>query len=155
MALTKWSDYQANAPAKAQQLTQALMCIKGVGVNENYVLEADPVGGGLPIVTTPPIGSLQANAPVYSDHIGTPITTAAYVQIVASMAAQANFVSVFDSSGETLVLAIGAGGAEVNQFLIPPGGCDLPFLIPVGSRVSLKAITNNATTGYAVVNFLT
>jgi hypothetical protein len=185
MALTTWAAYQANNPEKAQQLTQVLLCIKGTGVNENYVLEADPATGGLPIVisqapieftlngadqavtqdtTTPSndrplpvksIGRTKANAPVRNNYVSTPVTTAAYVQLVAATTATAQKLQIFDSSGETLYLATGAAGAEVDQLMITPGGLEIEYAIAAGSRISIKAISANASVGEIVINFLT
>lgn len=75
------------------------------------------------------------------------VTTAAYVQMIASTAALINCLQIFDSSGQTLVLAVGGVGSEVNKLIIPPGGLDgcVPLTIPASSRVSLKALS--ATTG--------
>ena len=54
MALTTWTAFQTAHPEKSQQVAQNLMCVKGVGANEIYVLEADSSTGGLAVVTNPP-----------------------------------------------------------------------------------------------------
>ena len=82
----------------------------------------------------------------------TPVTTAAYVELVASTAYIVNHISVFDSSGQVLKLATGAAGAEVDAILIPPGGADLPFKIAAGTRLSIKAVSGNATSGEQDLN---
>lgn len=84
-----------------------------------------------------------------NDYGSTNVTTGAYVQIIASTAATSNLLEIFDSSGQTLVLAVGAAASEVDQFYINPGGNgQVPFLIPSGSRVSIKAVTATASAGY-------
>lgn len=84
-----------------------------------------------------------------NDYSTTSVTTAAYVQLIASTSAIANLLEIFDSSGQTLVLAIGAAAAEVDKFYINPGGNgQVPLNIPAGSRVSIKAVTATASAGY-------
>lgn len=99
-------------------------------------------------------GVLQSNAPVYNVYSSTNVTTAAYVQLVASTTAKTNSVRIFDSSGQSMILAVGGAGAEVIQLYVPAGGDSFPLTIPAGSRVSYKALTGNATTGYLIINFL-
>lgn len=90
-----------------------------------------------------------------NDYSGTPVTTAAYVQLVASLSATVSSLYIFDSSGQTLVLAVGGVGSEVDKFYIVPGGNGLINLsIPSGSRVSIKAVSANATVGEISVTFL-
>jgi hypothetical protein len=82
------------------------------------------------------------------------VTTAAYVQLVASTTLPTSSMEIFDSSGQTLKIAFGSAGNEVDQFQITPGGNErIPVLIPVGTRVSIKAISANATTGELDINF--
>jgi len=87
------------------------------------------------------------------DHT-TPVTTAAYTQLTASTAAAINEISIFDASGETLVLAFGAAGAEVDKIYIFPGGNGRePLSIPAGTRVSVKAVSANTTSGLLLINY--
>ena len=120
-----------------------------------------PVSGTV-IVTQATAANLQATVTAAgklsvglarNDYSITPVTTAAYVQLVASTAAITNLLEIFDSSGQTLVLAIGAAAAEVDKFYINPGGNgQVPLAIPAGSRISIKAVTANATAGYINLN---
>ncbi len=95
--------------------------------------------------------------PVRNDYSGTNVTTAAYVQLVAATSANTSRLQIFDSSGSALVVAFGAAASEVDQFYIPPGGA--PFtvdvFIPKGTRVSIKAVDANATSGQLLISFLT
>lgn len=101
-----------------------------------------------------------ANAPgrtkvnlVRNDYGTTPVTTAAYVQLIASTSAISNLCETFDSSGQTLVLAVGAVGSEIDQFYINPGGNgQVPLLIPIASRVSIKAVTATANVTGSYLN---
>lgn len=85
---------------------------------------------------------------VRNDYSSANVTTAAYTQLIASTADTTNYIYVFDSSGQTLFLAVGAAASEVNKFYIVPGGNGIVNLtIPSGSRVSVKAVSGNATAG--------
>lgn len=87
-------------------------------------------------------------------YTSTNVTTAAYTQLIASTSAAYNTVEIFDSSGQTLKLAIGGAGSEVDQFIIFPGGNGrLPFTVPSGSRISVKALSNTANVGEIDINF--
>ena len=99
-------------------------------------------------------GTVVANAPVYNDYTSTNITTGAYVQLVASTTNTINNIHIFDSSGQTMILAVGAPGSEVNQVYVQPGGDTFTLRIPAGSRISYKALTANATAGYLIMSFL-
>jgi hypothetical protein len=99
-------------------------------------------------------GKVIANAPVRNDYTSVNVTTAAYVQLVAALSLAATEVEIYDSSGRSLFLALGAAAAEVDQILIPFGGNGrIPLSIPAGTRVSIKAVSGNATTGEINVNF--
>lgn len=97
-------------------------------------------------------GSSKAIAPTYNDYVGSPVTTAAYVEIVASTGDAIRRLQIFDSSGETMILATGAIGAEVDLMYVFPGGIETLVAIPAGTRLSLKAKTANATAGYFAMN---
>ena len=91
---------------------------------------------------------------VRNDYTTTNVTTGAYVQLIASTAAAYNAIEIFDSSGQTLQLALGASGSEVNQFLIFPGGNGrIPYTIAAASRVSVKAVSGTANVGELSINF--
>lgn len=112
---------------------------------------AVPVSGS---VTTSPSGTAFANAPVQNVYSSTNVTTAAYVQLIASTSNAANRVDIFDSSGQAMILAVGGVGSEVIQYYVPPGGDAFSLKIPAGSRVAIKALTANATAGYILLNLL-
>lgn len=103
-----------------------------------------------------PSGRSRANAPARNVYSSVNVTTGAYVQLVASLASTANLVEIFDSSGQTMALAVGAAASEVQQFYIFPGGNGQVSLnIPSGSRVSIIAISGTAAVGEIDVNFYT
>lgn len=106
------------------------------------------------LITAPQQGRSSSNAPVYNAYTSTNVTTSAYVQLVASTTAATNMIEIFDSSGQSLILGVGPSGTEVVQlYTLPGGNGQVPLSIPAGSRVAVKALTGNATSGYLVINF--
>ncbi len=74
------------------------------------------------------------------------VTSGAWVELIASTAAESHWLQCFESSGYALELGVGAAASEVRQCFIPPGGTDypIPLRIPAGSRVSVRAIATTA-----------
>lgn len=106
-------------------------------------------GGGS---STPLDGRILGNAPT---RVTAAILTSSYTQLIASSSLQINEQSIFNSTGETLVLAIGAAASEIDQYYIPPGGNGLMDLkIPSGSRVSVKAVSANTSAGELNISWL-
>jgi len=104
------------------------------------------------VVSNPGKTSVALVRNVYSS---TNVTTTAYVQLIASTSSPITQMHIFDSSGQTLVLAVGAASSEVDQLLIVPGGNGIMNLaIPSGSRISVKARSANATVGELDITFL-
>ena len=104
-------------------------------------------------LATKAAGKTSAMVPVRNDYTVTPVTSAAFVQLIASAAATTE-IEIFDSSGQPLSLAFGAAGSEVIQATIFPGGNGrIPLAIPAGTRVSIKAISASAIAGELDLNF--
>lgn len=83
----------------------------------------------------------QASARV--DYQSTPVTNAAWTQVIASVGGSAvKEITLFDGGGFAMELGIGAAAAETRILLIPPGGFNGKFTIniPSGSRLSVRAI---------------
>lgn len=92
---------------------------------------------------------------VRNDYTSTNVTTSAYTQLIASTSDTVNYLYIFDSSGQTLFLAVGAAASEVNKAYIVPGGNGiLNLTIPSGSRISIKAVSANATVGELSITLL-
>lgn len=94
---------------------------------------------------------------VRNDMTGNPITTAAWATLVAAVGKACTAVEIFNPSGSTIQLSLGAAGQELTA-LIPytvlPGGSSilLPIEISSGKRISAKAVDQNATTGIFTMN---
>jgi hypothetical protein len=127
------------------------------GTPATGVLTVQGIAGGtpVPVSSSAPAGR-AASYLKFLDYAGTPITTAAYVQLTAVTASAINYISIFDSSGSAMILAVGAPGSEVNQLYVPPGGSvgGYALNIPAGSRISYKALDNNATSGNLIMTGL-
>lgn len=83
-----------------------------------------------------------------NEYAGSPVTTSAYTELISSMPADVSEIYIFDSSGQTLVLALGAIGVEIDtSYVIPGGNGIIPLRVPSGERVSIKAVSANATVG--------
>ena len=109
------------------------------------------------VVSLSPNSAAQAGrskvTQLFNDYAVTSVTTAAYTQLIASTSATANKIEIFDSSGEAMILAVGGAGSEVDQLYIFPGGNGpVDLLIPSGSRISVKAKTATASSGFLAVN---
>jgi hypothetical protein len=110
--------------------------------------------GNLNVNTTGSNGRTSV-ALVRNDYSVTNVTTAAYTQLIASTTNTINYLYIFDSSGQTLYIATGGAGSEVNQAYIVPGGNGILNLsIASGTRVSVKAVSANATAGELNITFL-
>lgn len=99
-------------------------------------------------------GLTKSNTPVYNDYGSVNVTTSAYVQLIASTTSEADWIQIFDSSGQAMIIATGGAGAEVDQIYVPPGGAEYNLYIAAGTRVSIKAKTATASSGYLLVNLL-
>lgn len=62
---------------------------------------------------------------------------------------------IFDSSGETVDLAIGYAGLEEFQFVIPPGGENYKKTFPVNTLISIRRHANDLTVGEIVITAIT
>jgi hypothetical protein len=84
-----------------------------------------------------------------NDYTGTNVTTGAWVELIASLGSAVRGIMLFDSSGQTLELGVGAAASEARVLLIPPGGLNgfIPLKIASGARVSVRAVSANATEG--------
>lgn len=101
-------------------------------------------------------GRARANTPTYKDYSSGNVTTGAYVQLIASTTSATSLLDIFDSSGQAMIIAVGAAASEVDQFYVFPGGNgQVQLAIPAGSRVSVKALTATASSGYLLLNLYT
>jgi len=101
------------------------------------------------------VGQGEPKEIIYNDYSSTPVTSAAYVELVASTGADFTKLKIFDSSGYPWYLALGASGSEVDEMLVPPGGFEeISVNIPSGTRISAKALSTSLSSGEVIINAL-
>jgi len=63
-----------------------------------------------------------------------------YFEVIASTSATTKQITVYDTTGSTMELAVGAAASEVTKVIIGPGS-DQSFAlnIPAGSRISIRS----------------
>lgn len=129
-------DTNLGAPGASTIRTAAML-----GVGSTAVSDTNPVPSSS-------VGTAYGDSARLA-YASTNVTTGAWVELDASTAAVINKILLFDSSGQTLELGIGAGAAETRTLIIPPGGLDgwVPLRIAAGTRLSLRAISGTASTG--------
>lgn len=127
----------------------------GTGTIGAQTLRVGLASDQITALTAAPTASLGRSkvSIVRNDYSSVNVTTGAYVQLIASTSAVINKVQIFDSSGSTMVLAVGAAASEVDQIYIFPGGIEAELAIPAGSRVSIKAVSATASVGEISINF--
>ena len=93
------------------------------------------------------------------DCVASPVTTSAYTEIVAATEQDAGYVQFFyykqDSSFGLVSLGIGAESEEVDQVVCSQKvGTPINVYIQQGSRLAIKAIGSNVSTGYIIICLL-
>lgn len=88
-----------------------------------------------------------------NDYTATSVTTASWVELIASLSADAHEIEIFDSSGRTLELATGAAASEAPfMYVFPGGNGKVPVSLIAGARLSIRAVSANATAGEIAIN---
>jgi len=83
----------------------------------------------------------------------TPVSTSAYTELDSALDSDVKSIEIFDSSGECLLLAVGAAGSEVDLCYVMPGGNGLiPILLNEGERLAVKAIGTATASGNLYIN---
>lgn len=137
--------------------TPGMIMVKGTGDNNAYMLEADPTTGAIPVSGALSPATGRSSALLYrNDYSSVNVTTAAYVQVIASTTSAINRLCDFDSSGSAIIIATGAAASEVDQLYIPPGGAPYCYelAIPISTRIAIKALDTNATLGQIILTAL-
>ncbi len=105
-----------------------------------------PVGGATEAKQDAQIAlaTKQISEKLFFDYTG--VSNAGYTEIITATAFAIKSMTWFESSGQPMVVAIGAAGVEVDLFNVPPGGFngEIPMNIPAGSRVSIKELVSTA-----------
>lgn len=147
--LQTWPEWVAAQPYTSKQVPPQAVIMRGIGTDSYYVVEVDPATGAIPVDADIVLPSYTYADSVRNVYSVTPVTTGAWVQLIASTAAEIRALTIFDSSGQTLELGTGAAASETRLMLVPPGGIDglLTVGIPVGTRLSVRAVSATASVG--------
>lgn len=130
-------------------LALLFICSSSFAADSSYSPSAVTITG---TVSTTPTGMSTVQI-VRLAHTST--TTSAYVQLIASTSDVTNKVLIADSSGQSLVIAVGGSGSEVNKFYIPAGGSgSIDLRIPSGSRIAVEAVSGTANSGELLLTLL-
>lgn len=122
--------------------------------NQLYLISINEATGALKTETTVSISNKTPVFKTYLDYSVTNVTTAAFVQLIASTVSVCTEIEIFDSSGQLLRLAIGAAAAETDLLYVFPGGNGrVPCVINASSRISIRAVTATANVGFIAINF--
>lgn len=125
--------------------------------NASGAYDSDTGVSGAQTLRVIPAGRLLTTTTIATyDYTGGTVTTAAYTQVIASTTNAINRLYVFDSSGSAIIIASGAAASEVNRLYIPPGGQPSVYElnIPASTRISIKALDTNASTGRLILTGL-
>lgn len=88
-------------------------------------------------------------------YAGTNVTTSAYVELVASSPITVSRVQICDTSTKVLKIASGATSSEKDLFTVQVSGCVVvPYYLPAGTRLSIKAVDATASSGYNTLSFV-
>jgi hypothetical protein len=119
--------------------------VDGSAVTQPVSIASLPAGGGRSTVL------LYTN-----NYASVNVTTSAYVQVVASTTGDINRLYIADTSGSAIILAVGGAGSEVDKLYIGPGGNEAPYELNItsGSRIAIKALDVNATSGRIIITAL-
>lgn len=109
------------------------------------------------LVSSTPLGEPTVVLTTYFDYGSTSIDNTNWTQIVASTGSTKIIeININETSGETVELALGSIGLEQRLLLMSPGGPGtLKAVIPVNSRVSVRAIsTASINSGQLIINYI-
>jgi hypothetical protein len=86
------------------------------------------------------------------------VGTSTWVVLVSTLPNTVSQIAVADTSGQTMEIGIcnanASANSEMRQFLIPPGGITVKIQIPVGQRISIRAVSSTAISGENDLNVL-
>lgn len=97
---------------------------------------------------------------LYSNNASFNINTGSWLQLLSNIPLSCSAIEVSNPSGSSLQFSIGVPGHEADAgklllYTVLPGGSSglIPFNLPNGVPLSVKAIDAAVTDGYTIVNF--
>lgn len=148
----------AKQPALGTAGTASADVITVQGITGMTALKVDGSAVTQPVsIASIPAESGRSKVLLYrNDYSSVNLTTSAYVQVTGSTLGAINRLYIADTSGSAIILATGGAGSEVDQLYIGPGGSDAPYELNIaaGTRVAVKALDVNATSGQLIITAL-
>lgn len=148
----------AKQPALGTAGTASADVITVQGISGMTALKVDGSAVTQPVsIASIPAESGRSKVLLYrNDYSSVNLTTSAYVQVTGSTLGAINRLYIADTSGSAIILATGGAGSEVDQLYIGPGGSDAPYELNIaaGTRVAVKALDVNATSGQLIITAL-
>lgn len=153
----------ADSKSSLVQIAQAVLDVadQAIKVKGDIAIPAGLATADNQALQTTELQSIKSNTAILG-YVGrirlvyssTNVTTGAWVQLLASVGATAvKEIEIFDSSGETLELGIGAAASEVSKSYVFPGGNGrIPMQIAANARLAIRAVSATANVGEIVVN---
>ena len=153
-----WTVQPGNTPNTTPWLVTLNQGGNSATVTASNALKVDGSAVTQPVsIATLPAGGGRSSVLLYTNNYASVnLTTSAYVQVTASTTGDINRLYIADTSGSAIILATGAAGSEVDRLYIGPGGNEAPYElnIPSGTRVAIKALDVNATSGRIIITAL-
>lgn len=153
-----WTVQPGNTPNSTPWLVTLNQGGNSATVTASNALKVDGSAVTQPVsIASLPAGGGRSTVLLYTNNYASVnVTTSAYVQVVASTTGDINRLYIADTSGSAIILAVGGAGSEVDKLYIGPGGNEAPYElnIPSGSRIAIKALDVNATSGRIIITAL-
>lgn len=133
-----------------------VITVQGIASMTALKVDGSAVTQPVSIASVPAEGGRSKVLLATINYSSTNVTTSAYTQITASTSGAINRLYIADTSGSALIIAVGGAGSENDQLYVGPGGSDAPYElnVPSGSRLSIKALDANATSGRLILTAL-
>ena len=107
---------------------------------------------GSPLVVVTPVAYLPVEKALLNTSV-TPITTAAFTEIISATAGAIKEIEIFNKTGSILILGVGPASGEEELIYIGSDGLSRQTVpIPAGSRVALKAVQADVQDGLVLLN---
>jgi hypothetical protein len=152
--MTTLKEFMSSNRHIKNEVSPQMLCVRDSLTGDIIVANAD-ASGNLTVSSVGGAGTQDISEAYFFDYSSDiTVTTGGYTEIIASTSTAVTRINIFDSSGEIVELALGGSGSETRKMIIPAGGISTAVLIPSGSRISIKSLTDDISTGFLVVNLI-
>lgn len=84
----------------------------------------------------------------------TSITNSTYLELISSTSEITRKIQVIEDIGEFMALYVGGIGSEIMLCALPLGGGEVEVNVSASSRLSIKSLNTNVTSGKLILNLL-